>query len=447
MAVEIQEPNDLPGGSITPATENNFEVLVYERSADAAGIKRLGIGPWKEYMNYNGNKVNNVANYVGMPSGYPWETDENIPYGPPYADENMTITDQLGTLQTKLGISTQPGTFDPLYPRFQSVENSVNGTGSPATGGLLQRMTKAETDIESLAEEIGGSGGSGSTLTGRIETLENKVGNEASGADPSTGLIHDVRTLQDEVEDGTNGLITKVSTNTADITTIKGTLGSDVCSDPAGVVHQSNTTYNDIHDSSTGILKQIEDIKSKVYTFSGSIVSVNDPDTTTELTLSNGDTRAISSLVNGEVFDINPPGGELTINGVTYSKGQNIAWVKPEGGIGSFDELGVNIDVAELNEIKAKVDAMSMVITIDGSWTSADIPDGIYQCSSICRASGIDYMSIFIISFSGGYVYTSTQKIDISNNFNTYWEIDSDLLKPKSLSGTRKLSIHKIGEI
>ena len=56
-------------------------------------------------------------------------------------------------------------------------------------------------------------------------------------------------------------------------------------------------------------------------------------------------------------------------------------------------------------------------------------------------------ISIFIISFNGGQVYTATQKIDISNNFSTYWEIDSDLLKPKSLSGTRKLSIHKIGEI
>ena len=31
MAVEIQEPNDLPAGSITPDNENNYEVLVYQK--------------------------------------------------------------------------------------------------------------------------------------------------------------------------------------------------------------------------------------------------------------------------------------------------------------------------------------------------------------------------------------------------------------------------------
>ena len=392
MATEIQEPNDIPPNSITDENANQFEILVYQQSQDVAGLKRLAIAGWKNYLEFNSHKVNNVASYVGMPSDYSWESDADIPY------TGTTVTNQIDTLATKLGISQEPGTFDPLYPRFQAIENEVNGTGSPAAGGLIQRMSQAENDIQSIEDEIGSAGSSGS-LTGRINALETTVG------DDSSGLVKDVSDLQSVVGDENGGLV-----------------------------------------------KQVHDLESKVYQFRGSIVSATGDNPTTSITLSNGDIISVpDGLKNGNVFDIKAISGEtITINGISYSKGNNIAWVVPEVGDAYFDELGMNIDVSRIDTLEQEVTTLNsyfQTITVDSSWTSADIPDGIYQCSSICKTTGVDYLSIFIMAFSGGQVHTSTQKIDISNNFDTYWEIDSDLLKPKSLSVSRKLSIHKIGEV
>ena len=449
MAVEIQEPNDIPGGSLTPATENNYEILVYQKAEDAAGIKRMAISGWKEYLGFNSHKVNNVATYVGMPSDYPWNEDSDIPY------EGTTVTNQIDTLATKLGISQEPGTFDPLYPRFQTVEDEVNGTGSPASGGLMQRMSQAETDIQSIEEEIGSSGGGSGSLTARINALETTVG------DSTSGLVKDVADINTEIGDDTTAGSIKgrikvvedsVATNTTDIDNLQTTVGDD----NSGLVKDVADLQSVVGDDNSGLVKEVHDLESKVYRFSGSIKNVNDPDNTTAIILSDNTQIDITDLENGQVFDINPISGnsiKMTINSTpkTYSKGNNIAWTVPEGGTGYFDELGMNIDIEQLNTLQTDVNKLKSyfeTINIDSSWTSANISAGIYQCSSICTTSSIPMLSTFIISFGDdGIVNTNNQKIDISNNFDSYWEIDSDLLKPKSLSGTRKLSIHKIGEV
>ena len=433
MAVEIQEPNDIPGGSLTPATEDNYEILVYQKSEDAAGIKRMAISGWKDYLGFNSHKVNNVASYVGMPSDYPWNEDSDIPY------EGTTVTNQIDTLATKLGISQEPGTFDPLYPRFQTVEDEVNGTGEPASGGLMQRMSQAETDIQSIEEEIGSSGGGSGSLTSRIDALEITVGGSTSG------LVKDVADINTEIGDeGTVDSIKgrikvnedNITSNTTDIGNLQATVG----------------------DSNSGLVKQVRDLESKVYRFSGSIINVDDPDDTTAIILSDNTQINIEDLENGQVFDINPVSEnsiKMTINSTskTYSKGNNIAWTVPEGGTGYFDELGMNIDIEQLNNLQTDVNELKsyfQTIEIDSSWTSASIPSGIYQFSCMLNNLGSNILSIFILAFDNDGTTKTSTPIDTTNNFDTYWELDtgSNCLKPKGMtSGTRKLSIHKIGEV
>lgn len=448
MAVEIQEPNDLPAGSITPENENNYEVLVYQKAEDAAGIKRLGIGDWKGYLDFNSHKVNNVAAYVGMPDDYAWETDGDVPY------TGTTVTRQIDTLATKLGISQEPGTFDPLYPRFQTVENEVNGTGSPATGGLMQRMTQAETDIQSIEEEIGSSGGGGSgSLTARVNALEGVVG------DSSSGLVKDVADINTEIGDDTtaNSIKGRIKTNETNIAanaTNIGNLQTTVGDSTSGLVKDVTDLQATVGDSNSGLVKQVHDLESKVYQFRGSIVSATGDNPTTAITLSNGDIISVpSDLQNGNVFDIKPNLGEtITINGVSYSKGNNIAWVVPEVGDAYFDELGMNIDVTRIDTLEQEVTTLNSYfqsITIDSSWTSENISDGIYQFSCVLGGSATGWnISTFILAFSnGGQSYTQTP-IDISNNFSDYWEFDGVYhLKPKNITTNRKLSIHKIGEV
>lgn len=449
MAVEIQEPNDIPGGSLTPATEDNFEILVYQKAEDAAGIKRMAISGWKDYLGFNSHKVNNVASYVGMPSDYPWNEDSDIPY------EGTTITNQIDTLATKLGISQEPGTFDPLYPRFQTVEDEVNGTGSPASGGLMQRMSQAETNIQSIEEEIGSSGGGSGSLTARINALETTVG------DSTSGLVKDVADIDTEIGDDTTAGSIKgrikivedsVATNTTNINTINETLDGDGTN--PGLKAQVNTLDNDINDPADGLKKQVEELKSNVYQYQGNITAVTGDNPTTEITVDDTSiTVDVDSLKNGWVFNIDPSDptkDSLTINGEKFNRGENVAIVN-NGTTIKFDKLGANIDVKKVNELDTRVTELESyfeTIDINSSWTSANIDDGIYQFSCIVSSLSGKTLSVFILSFINGQSQTQSP-VDISDNFANYWELDNDTsyLKSKSFTGTRKLSIHKIGDV
>lgn len=450
MAVEIQEPNDIPGGSLSPATEDNYEILVYQKSEDAAGIKRMAISGWKDYLGFNSHKVNNVASYVGMPSDYPWNEDSDIPY------EGTTVTNQIDTLATKLGISQEPGTFDPLYPRFQTVEDEVNGTGEPASGGLMQRMSQAETDIQSIEEEIGSSGGSSGSLTSRINALETTVGGSTSG------LVKGVADINTEIgDDGTSGSIKgrikvnedNIASNTTNINTINETLDGDGTN--PGLKAQVNTLDNDVNDPANGLKKQVEELKSNVYQYQGNITAVTGDNPTTEITVDDDTpiTVDVDNLKNGWVFNIdpsNPTLDSLTINGEKFNRGENVAIVN-NGTTIKFDKLGANIDIKKVNELDIRVTELESyfeTVTIDSSWTSKNIPDGIYQFSCITSSLSGNTLIVFILSFIDGKSQTQSP-VDISNNFTNYWELDNDTsyLKPKSFTGSRKLSIHKIGEI
>lgn len=451
MAVDIQEPNDIPPNTITDENAGRFEILVYEQSADVAGIKRLGIAGWKDYLGFNSHKITNVASYIGMPSDYPWESDSDIPY------EGTTVTHQIDTLATKLGMSQEPGTFDPLYPRFQTVEDEVNGTGSPAAGGLMQRMSQAETDIQSIEEEIGSSGGGSGSLTARINALETTVG------DSTSGLVKDVADIDTEIgDDTTSGSIKgrikvvedSVATNTTNINTINETLDGDGTN--PGLKSQVNTLDNDINDPANGLKKQVEELKSNVYQYQGNITAVTGDNPTTEITVDDTPiTVDIDNLKNGWVYNIDPSDptlDSLTINGEKFNRGENVAIVN-NGTTIKFDKLSANIDVKKVNELDTRVTELESyfeTIDINSSWTSASIPSGIYQFSSVFGPAAGKVLSVFILSFDNTGSSLTTEPVDVSGNFNSHWEIDvndTGCLKPKPFTGSRKLSIHRIGDV
>ena len=415
----------------------------------------MGVAPWKDYLNFNSHKVNNVASYVGMPSGYAWETDADIPYRDP-DNHKYPLSEQVQALSDKLGIDTEPATFDTLYPRFQTVENNVNGTGSPATGGLMQRMDAAENDIHSIEEEIGSGGGSGSgSLTTRINTLENYVGSLPSGTDPGTGLLGDVSTLKDEVEDSTDGLLPRMQAAENNITALQTTVGDS----SLGLKHDVEQLQLEVEDSDTGLIRQVNDIKqtiSSVYKYSGNITGVDNQTTTTAIYINGAATATpLMSLENGDVFNIEPtsPETSIIINGKAYTAGTNVALIKPDSGTPYFDELGTTIDVSRITDLENKVNTLesyfeTVEVPSGGSWDSSTLHSGIYQFSSFMQ-SGSSETVVFIATLDDNGTVQGNP-IDISNNFSTYFEVPVLsgylTLKSSALIRSRKINIHKIGE-
>ena len=316
MSVEIQEPNDLPPNAITDENADRYEILVYEKSPDVAGIKRLAIAGWKDYIGFNTHKVNNVASYLGMPVDYPWDSNHDVPYPDP-TNHKFTVSDQIKNLSDKLGISTEPQTpFDPVYPRLQTLESQVQTSGT----GLIDEMAQAKIDIQSLADEIGSGSGTGTTLTGRITALENTVNTPTTGLvdkvtaiendigdSTTTGTIkNDIYTLRTDVDalnttvnDPSTGLVKVVGDNTTDISNINTVLGNgttgglvkDVADNKTAITALENT----VGDSTGGLVKDVNDNTTSISNINGILgdgttdglrktvsdlnTTVNDPDT------------------------------------------------------------------------------------------------------------------------------------------------------------------------
>ena len=328
MAVDIQEPNDIPPNSITDENADRYEILVYEKSPDVAGIKRLAIAGWKDYMAFNTHKVNNVASYLGMPTDYAWDSDHDIPYPDP-ANHKFALSDQVKNLSDKLGISTEPQTpFDPVYPRLQALETDVNATNT----GLKDRMTKAETDISSLADEIGSSTGTGTTLTERISALETTVDAPDTGlkdrvtsiendigTDSTAGTIKnnivllkdDVNALQTTVNDPNNGLVKKVGDNATAISNINTVVGDST----SGLVEDVETLQTVVGNSTSGLVKDVKTLQTVVGDSAGGLVKDVDDNATAISNingiLGDGTTDGLRKTVNDLNTTVNDPNDGL----------------------------------------------------------------------------------------------------------------------------------------
>ena len=279
MATEIQEPNDLPEGSITDATANKYEILVYEKASDNAGIKKMGIAPWKSYLGFNSHKVNNVASYVGMPNDYDWESDSDIPY------TGTTVTNQINNLATKLGISQEPGTFSPpLLDRVSAnttdITNLKSTVNTPTTG-LVDRVTAIEneiggaapgdTSINSRISDLETTIDTPTTgLKDRVTSIENDIGTDSTAGTIKNNIVllrNDVDALQTTVNDPSNGLVKKVGDNTTNITSLQTVVG-DSTSGLVKNVTDNTTAISNINtvigDSTSGLVKDVETLQTVV---------------------------------------------------------------------------------------------------------------------------------------------------------------------------------------
>lgn len=442
MAVEIQEPNDLPPNAITDDNADHFEILVYEQSQDIAGIKRLGIAGWKDYLGFNKHKVNNVANYLGIPPEFPWDS----PQDETWEDAELhryTITHQVQALADKIGVSTEPQTpFPTILPRVVTLENQVQ----TSTTGLIDKMSSAESRLDAIETEIGSGTPAPSSLSGRIQELETKVGQEASGGQPATGLMK----VEEDVEASGTGLMDRMTATETNVTALQTAVN-----DPQTGLSKLNEI---VQDPSTGLVKKVNDLESKVYFYKGNITDVtNSGDTTTTITVDGGTPIQVTveNLKNGWVYNIYPSASgvdSLIINGEKYNRGENVAIIN-DGSTIKFDKLGANIDVEELNKIAARYGSQQIAANeeLDIINLLQDKSAGIYQLTLSVAVGLLRKISIIVIPYFNDAIAISSEDDIVKltpTNFSTYWQFNSSTnsLIVKNVANNRVITFNKIGE-
>ena len=396
MGTQIAEPSQVQAGALTPATAGNFAIICYEKSQDNAGLKKLELVEWKQFMNYNGFKADNIAKIVGIdPSEYDYE--HLIP--DPAVDD--TVRGQMANLAANAGVPLTPKlpTTPSLKEDIEELQDWVeNGWDEESGGttvhhdGLLDRTSTNETDIENIKNELGTAPGSGPNLFDRMNTAESDIDNLESivgdpSADPKTGLVGKVETLEHTVDgytqtetqtyepglndyikgwtddtthegllDRTSQLETTVGDSTnglvKDVETLETTLGDST----DGLVKDVETLQDEVETPNTGLLDRVTELESKIGQVYKVMGSAGDS-TITNWNDDANDEQTIywSNFQNGEVWDINCSGNSTIIDislkagGVEHfnvTKGSNIVFVKDNSGnykYGYFDNLGSTI--------------------------------------------------------------------------------------------------------
>ena len=461
MAAQIAEPNDIPSGSITDETADNYELLVYQRAADDAGIKRMAIAGWKTYLNYDSGKTGRLASFIGVDSDYHWDD-------PTAGDYTGTqVTQRIQALADKVGLDTTPAVVtETLLDKVTTLQGEVETTST----GLLDRVTDIENTI---------GNNTGGTLSGRITALETTV----DGTGSVEGLVakvgtntSNISTIQGQIGDtSTSGtMLYDINKNATDITTINTTLGDGTTS---GALKDISDLQNTVGDSTSGLVQQVNtntnDITtlkqtvSTVYNYQGNITGVDNYNNTTKIIV-NGNPIDLSDLETGYTYNINPAAPDtsiiMTINGVqrSYAKGANIAWVGDTTN--DFDELGTAINVDDYEHLQQDVQNLTGTVTVlsskfyteivasNGTWESSvklNNKPGVYQFS-LTSTAGQPSCCCFIIMISSlGYSLTPNVIADLSSNFSTYFTIDPNNynLTLTPVASQRKISYIKIGEV
>ena len=451
MATQIAEPNDIPSGSITDETANNYEILVYQKAQDNAGIKRMAIAGWKTYLNYDSGKTGRLASFIGVDPDYHWDD-------PTAGDYSGTkVTQRIQALSDKIGLNTEPAVVtETLLEKVETLQGEVETSST----GLLDRVTDIETTIGTP------SGGSG-TLTSRITALETTV-------DGTGGLV-------ETVGDANSGLVKTVTDHGTDISTLQGDV-TNIQTDVGNLQGDVGALQTDVGnlettvgDASSGLVQQvntnttdIDNLKSAVgsaYKYIGNVTAVDNSSNTTAIYV-DGTLTPLTDLNNSEVFNVNPtaPATDITmtINGVsrTYQKGANIAW---SDTISDFDELGTAIDVTKLDHLEQQVNGLIPQVTAlsnrfqtdtiqsGGSWSSTSYlnqKSGTYLFTSTeSQGLGVAMCSFIIAVNTSGQSLMSTP-IDLSANFSSYFSIDANnVLSAINVNAQRKISYVKIGNV
>ena len=439
MATEIAEPADLPPGAIDDTTATRYRMIVYQQAQDDAGIKTLGLADWKNYLNFNGVAVDNVATFVGIDVNeynYRATTLQPLPAGV------LNIVSRIANLVANTGVPDTPQTgYTTLTDRASTLEDYVkngwtdtSGTTPVSYDGLLTRTLNAESEIDELWENVGGGTSPSSTLTSRVQALETTVG------DSNSGLVQDTNTLKTEMGAGydqtkgdvsirLNTLETNVGTEESGGTAATGifarlkTLDNDLGTNGYDLTNKGTVSARldrieevegvpSNYDVSTQhtLLSRIETVESvagAAYTYKGTIASVvNDGSTVTEkLVLENGDEIVLADMgagQNGNIFNIGPtPGSFLEIIfpvGVTtkYQKGANIAWVwDADTSTGRFDELGSSIDIQNIETDIQNLQEDVQDLQTDVNNLKAKFKNNGSSPSSVWDSTGLD--GVFLI--------------------------------------------------
>lgn len=488
MAVTIQEPASIPGSSITPENANRYHVLVYEQAQDDAGIKRLRISDWKNYLGFNTHKVDNLESYTGMDPNFPWDSDADIDYDfDTYGKPDLTK--RIENLKDKLGVSYNDGVIsETINAKLNRIEQQINGnpvtTPTTSSTGIQADLNQAIIDLHSLEEEVGSASGGSGTLTERIGTLEQAVNGDGS----TTGLRPEVNILNTTIFGDSslpqpNGLQVDVGALQNDVTALNIAVGipysgSDSLANRTDALETKvgNETITDgsISANINTIKGDISDIRSSItnlYTYQGDIYDIDGDathkttwiDTSFDVAMPNH--ILLSDLETGWVYNINVgQGNTLKIytddsgSFVEYTNGTNISWIKDTtqpNGWGKFDELGSAIDVSEVNTLKDKVTTLESKfktedVTAGNTWSSSsmiNIP-GIYTFSTLIPASGSNpsVLCAFTAAIDSSGMISGTPA-DCSGNFSTYFQIDSSNFVKAKVQSIRKMNYTKIGEI
>ena len=283
--IKIQEPSDLDPQTITDQTAADVAVLVYSRIANSGGIKQLGLLPWKEYLNYDYKRVVQLAQCVGIP------TSEYDPVGP-FVPPSFPISTEISNIAEFLGMNPD-STIDPTEPTMAAKVSTLQyDVGSSEEGhetGLQKKVKDNRTDIDALSAQIGGSGGgSGSTISERLNALDNKTdatnlrvtANETaisninteigSSENPSpTSINGKINAINTEIgdpssssTDNINGKINSINNNITtinnNITTINNEIGSGT--DPNSIIGRLGSIEDDITQMNSDITQINEDI-------------------------------------------------------------------------------------------------------------------------------------------------------------------------------------------
>ena len=391
MGTPIQEPNQIDPSTITDETAGNFALVCYEKRSDGAGLKTLGLAPWKTFMNYNGFKVDNIAALAGFSKAeYNKDYEITVP-------EEDTLKYKLNCIKLNAGvedsISDPPAV--PLSTRVSNLETTVGtpssgsdpatalclavetntqsisdlwdvvGEDTPGTNNLSTRMTNAENDIDQLQNEVEapdtgliaivGDSNSGlvkdvSQLMTDVETagtgIKDVVGDSNSGlvkdvsdlkttvGGSTSGLVHNVESLQTTVGDNDNGLV-------KDVSTLK-----DIVGEPA-TPSQYNTGTG-MCQNVNNLLIDVNNLQSKVdgaYIVKGDVnqgIADGWKSNNTYATFEQGWAWNVKATSPATTVKIQIPKTDNTYEEVYVDDGVNIVWVKSElttYKYGTFDQL------------------------------------------------------------------------------------------------------------
>ena len=472
--VVIQEPSDIDVSEITDLNMDRYAMIMYKQDQTSGGIKQLVLGSLKRFLNYSSTKSDNIAKLIGFPkdSGtdntkYDYNGEVTIPSGA------VTVLQSIQAVADQAGVSTTPSSFDKsVSTRVSELEDYVvNGYDDSGVSkdGLLTRVTNNESEIDDLWSQVGGGGGGGSsTLTTRVSSLEDKMGNNAlptgttvtemigSTALPSgETLSHLTTDMNIKIGDESTansilGRIKTAETNISDLTTTTGGLTTTT----EGHTVQIDA-INDILGSrapSTGTvwdnIRALKTTVSSTYKYMGSLDSTSVTAFVAKLNAGECENGEVYNCSEAISFDY-PVG---TTN--TYREGENFAVVKHDGQtpLYTLDSLGMGVDLTDienrLTNINAEITALKARYgqSVDSNWTSGTMTGSyIFGGSVIISGSqtsigfmatldngivigGVSGVSKINSSFDNIFTVNTTGKIDTTplqsvavQNFNLTW--------------------------